>query len=96
MAGKWTFFTNHAHVLFCISQDQDIRLREVAERVGITERATQRIVLELEEAGYLRHERLGRRNRYELNLNAPLRHPIEAHVTVGDLVNQLGAALAEK
>ena len=96
MAGNWTFFTNHAHVLFCISQDQDIRLRDVAEKVGITERATQRIVLELEEAGYLQHERQGRRNHYELNLDVPLRHPIEAHVTVGDLIDQLGATFADR
>ena len=96
MAGNWTFFTNHAHVLFCISQDQDIRLRDVAEKVGITERATQRIVLELEDAGYLQHERQGRRNHYELNLDVPLRHPIEAHVTVGDLIAQLGAAFADR
>lgn len=95
MAGNWTFFTNHAHVLFCISQDPDIRLREVALKVGITERATQRIVFELEDSGYLRHERQGRRNHYELNLRAPLRHPLEEHVTVGDLIAQLRAQLAE-
>lgn len=92
MAGKWTFFSNHAHVLFCISEDSDIRLREVAQRVGITERAAQRIVVELEDAGYLRHEKQGRRNHYELQAAAPLRHPIEAHVTVGALVEVLSPA----
>lgn len=95
MAGNWTFLTNHAHVLFCISQDPDIRLREVARKVGITERATQRIVFELEDFGYLRHDRHGRRNHYELVLDAPLRHPLEEHVTVGYLIAQLQAHLAE-
>lgn len=89
MNAKWTFFTNHAHVLFCISEDPDITLREVALRVGITERATQRIVAELEEGGYLSHERKGRRNHYELIDNAPLRHSIEAHVEIGDILRVL-------
>ena len=62
MNAKWTFFTNHAHVLFSISEDPDITLREVAMKVGITERATQRIVAELEHDGYLSHEKVGRRN----------------------------------
>ncbi len=96
MSGNWTFFTNHAHVLFSISQDPDIRLREVATRVGITERAAQRIVAELEEAGYLRHERLGRRNHYELIDDAPLRHPIEQHVAVRDLLEVLEKDMAEQ
>ncbi len=89
MGQSWTFFTNHAHVLFCISQNADVRIREVAATVGITERATQRIVAELEEAGYLRHEKIGRRNRYELTTNSHLRHPIEAHVTIDDLLHLL-------
>ncbi|MDJ0923803.1 MAG: winged helix-turn-helix domain-containing protein [Acidimicrobiia bacterium] len=89
MSGNWTFFTNHAHVLFCISEDPDIRLRDVAQRVGITERATQRIVAELEQCGYLRHEKHGRRNHYELLREARLRHPIEAHVEMGDLIDLL-------
>ncbi len=89
MVSGWTFFTNHAHVLFCISQDPDIRLRDVATRVGITERATQRIVAELEEGGYLSHERVGRRNRYEVQTDEHLRHPIEAHVTLGELMDML-------
>lgn len=89
LSGKWTFFTNHAHVLFCISQDPDVRLRDVAQRVGITERATQRIVAELEDSGYLSHEKIGRRNHYELIAEAPLRHPIEEHVEVADLLSIL-------
>lgn len=96
MAGSWTFFTNHAHVLFAISQDPDIRLRDVAQLVGITERATQRIVMELEDAGYLRHEKQGRRNHYEVAAGSPLRHPIESHVTVGDLIAALRPHMAER
>ena len=89
MTANWTLLTNHAHVLFCISLDPDIRMREVANKVGITERATQRIVAELEEAGYLRHERHGRRNHYEVALNKHLRHPIERHVSVAELIGRL-------
>jgi DNA-binding MarR family transcriptional regulator len=92
MSSTWTLFTNHAHVLFCISEDPDIRLRDVADRVGITERAAQRIVAELEDAGYVTHERNGRRNHYDVNPEARLRHPIEDHVTVGDLLGVLGAS----
>lgn len=90
MSSNWTFFTNHAHVLICIAADPDIRLREVAGRVGITERAAQRIVAELEEAGYLHHERHGRRNHYELRPDGHLRHPIEEHVTIGELLDFVG------
>jgi DNA-binding Lrp family transcriptional regulator len=86
---SWTFFTNHAHVLVCIAQDPDLRLREVASRVGITERAAQRIVAELEEAGYLSHEKIGRRNHYEVNLDTPLRHQIEQHVSIGEILGTL-------
>lgn len=96
MSAKWTFFTNHAHVLFSISEDPDITLREVALRVGITERATQRIVAELEESGYLRHERMGRRNHYELMDDVPLRHAIESHVEIGDVLKVLRRDLAER
>lgn len=94
MSAKWTIFTNHAHVLFCISEDPDATLREVAMRVGITERATQRIVAELEESGYLTHERRGRRNHYEVMTDLPLRHDIESHISLGDIIAvlQLGAA----
>jgi len=93
---QWTFFTNHAHVLFCISQDQDVRLRDVATTVGITERAAQRIVAELEEAGYLNHERQGRRNHYEIIDDAPLRHSVERHIEVRDLLAILEPNLADR
>lgn len=83
---EWTFLTNHAHVLFCVVQDPEIRLRDVAERVGITERAVQRIVTELEESGYITRQRSGRRNVYVVHGHKPLRHRIEAHKRVGDLI----------
>lgn len=89
MVSGWTFLTNHAHVLFCIAQDPDIRLRDVAARIGITERATQRIVAELEEGGFLTHQRNGRRNHYEVMVDEHLRHPVESHVTVGALLDML-------
>jgi DNA-binding MarR family transcriptional regulator len=92
----WNFFTNHAHVLFCISKDPDVRLRDVATRVGITERATQRIVAELEEAGYLEHKRLGRRNHYEISTDAPLRHAIESHIDIRGLLGILEQATVDR
>lgn len=88
-ANGWTFLTNHAHVLVCIAADPDVLLREVAQQVEITERAAQRIVAELEAAGYVSHERIGRRNRYQVNPNLPLRHPLEEHLEIGTLLNVL-------
>jgi len=86
----WTFLTNHSHVLVCLHRDPTIRLRDVAQAVGITERAVQRIVHELEEAGVLARRREGRRNVYYINTENPLRHPIEGHCTVGDLLAMVG------
>lgn len=83
----WTFLTNHAHVLLCLSRNPDSTLRQVAGDVGITERAVQRIVADLEEAGVLKRQRRGRQNRYTINRRAPLRHPIESHRTVADLID---------
>lgn len=83
---RWTFLSNHSHVLLCIADDPDVRLRDVAVRVGITERAVQRIVAELEEEGYLSIEKVGRRNHYLVNRNLPLRHPLEDHLAIGALV----------
>jgi DNA-binding transcriptional ArsR family regulator len=82
----WTFLSNHGHVLVCLAQNPDARLRDVAQAVGITERAVQKIVSDLEEAGVVMREREGRRNRYSLHTERPLRHPIEAHRTVGALL----------
>lgn len=86
---EWTFLTNHAHVMLCLARDPGMRLRDVAEKVGITERAAQRIVAELEESGYLRRERTGRRNHYELEPSAPLRHPLESEHQIGELLGVL-------
>lgn len=82
----WTFLTNHAHVLLLIARDPEIRLRDVAEQVGITERAVQRIIADLEAGRYIERERWGRRNRYHVDPKLPLRHPVEAHRTVGALM----------
>jgi DNA-binding Lrp family transcriptional regulator len=78
-------------VLLCIAADPDIRLRDVAHRVGITERSTQRIVADLIADGYLTHEKVGRRNRYRIHGELPLRHPIEKASEVGVLLRLLGA-----
>ena len=88
-APGWTFLSNHTHVLVCLARNPDQVLREVAQQVGITERAVQRIVAELEAGGVVRRERHGRRNRYALNLDAPLRHPLERHCTVGELLRSV-------
>ncbi|MCB9896542.1 MAG: winged helix-turn-helix transcriptional regulator [Planctomycetes bacterium] len=82
----WTFLSNHAHVLICLAREPDLVLREVAARVGITERAVQKIVVDLEHEGLLTRSRDGRRNRYVLHLDRPLRHPLEAHRSVRELI----------
>lgn len=89
VAPGWTFLTNHAHVLLCIVRDPGVRLRDVAAAVGITERATQRIVAELVESGYLDRRREGRRNVYELHPELPLRHPLEREHGIGELLGLL-------
>ena len=83
---SWTFFTNHAHVLIAISRDPELRQRDIAQLVGITEGAVQRILHELEAAGYLLRERVGRRNRYQVVADLPLRHPLETDRTVADIL----------
>jgi DNA-binding IclR family transcriptional regulator len=82
----WTFLTNHARVLVMISEDPEIRLRDLSATIGITERSAQRIVAELEEAGYLTHEKVGRRNLYDVSLDVGLRHPHEQDVEIGLLI----------
>ncbi len=89
----WTFLSNYAQVLICIARDPDSTLRGIADQVGVTERAVHRIVSELEAAGVLTKAREGRRNHYELDLSTPMRHPLEADRTVGDL---LAALLTKK
>lgn len=92
MAGDWTFLTNHAHVLVAIARDPEARLRDIAEQVGITERTAQGIVRDLFEHGYLVRERVGRRNRYQLDDTLPMRHPLEAEHSVGVLLAPLRPA----
>lgn len=82
----WTFLTNHARILILIAENPGTRLRDVADMVRITERAAQRIVAELESAGYLTHEKVGRRNHYHLRPDAYLRHPLEDDVEIGKLL----------
>lgn len=83
---SWTFLTNHAHVLICLFGDPEMRLRDVAAAVGITERAVQKIIAELVDAGLLERERQGRRNVYRIHAKLPLRHPVESHCTVQGLL----------
>ena len=92
----WTFLTNHAHVLLVLAREPDARMRDVAERVGITERAVHRIVGELEEAGYLEREKEGRRNRYRLRRDLPLRHPVEQHRRIESLLSLVEVAGGRK
>ncbi len=84
--GRWTFLTNHAYVLLCIATDPAVRLRDVSARVGITERATQRIVADLCDSGYVTRTRVGRRNQYELHTELPFRRTLDAEPSVGSLL----------
>lgn len=88
-AAGWTFLTNHAHVIILLAAETDLPLREVATRIGITERAVQRIVADLEAAGILERVKVGRKNNYSVNRRAMLRHPIEAHRNVGHLLKMV-------
>ena len=78
--GDWSLLTNHGHVLLCIAMQEDIRIREIAARTGLTERATQRIIADLERTGVLSHERVGRRNRYSIDVSHRSEHPLEGHL----------------
>ncbi len=88
-ARTWTFLTNHSHVLICLARGEALTARELSSYVGITERAVQVILAELTEAGYLSKEKDGRRNVYAINERGRLRHPLEAHHTIGDLIAAL-------
>lgn len=88
-AARWTFLTNHAHVLLCIAADHEIRVRQLGARIGITERAVQRILGDLEAAGFVTRERVGRTTRYAVCLDLPMRHPVEASHPVRVLVDAL-------
>jgi DNA-binding MarR family transcriptional regulator len=86
---SWTFLTNHAQVLLCLAETPDIRLRDVAEHVGITERAAQRILAELVDAGYVKTERVGRRNRYTVDRQHAMRHSAQLGHDIGALLEAL-------
>ena len=92
----WTFLTNHAQVLVCIARDPGVRLRDIGERVGITERAAHRIVAELAAAGYITRRRNGRRNQYTINAHFPLPDPIAHEQNVGELLEILTATRESK
>ena len=83
---RWTFLSNHSHVLILLSRNPSIVLRHVAIQVGITERAVQRIIADLEEGGIIEREKVGRQNHYRIMTDQPLRHPVEAHRSIGDLL----------
>ncbi len=93
---EWDFLTNHAHVLVCVAREPGIRIRDIANCVGVTERAAHRIVCDLVEAGYLERHRLGRRNFYEVHPELPLRHPLEGDHAVGEILSPLFEKRAEE
>jgi DNA-binding IclR family transcriptional regulator len=88
-ATGWTFLTNHAQVLVCIAHDPGVRLRDIGDRVGITERAAHRIVAELVAAGYITRQRTGRRNHYTVNAHLPLPDAVARERNVGELLEVL-------
>lgn len=87
----WTFLTNHAHVLLCLATSSSMRMRDIAEAVGITERAVQHIIADLDDAGYIDRVRDGRCNIYRIHPDKPLRHPIEAHRKIAGLISFIHA-----
>ena len=86
---RWTFLTNHGHVLVCIAQNPDVRISEIADKVGIGERAAHRIVGDLVDGGYVARRKDGRRNTYTVDFSQPLRHPLEADHTVGEIFREI-------
>ena len=90
-ASTWVFLTNHANVLLCIARDPDSRARDIAQQVGITERATQRILADLIADGYVTRTKLGRRNNYKINARGHLRHPVFRDLSIGPLIEVLNA-----
>ena len=87
--GSWPFLTNPEHVLLCLARDSTMRIRDLALEVGITERAIQDIISDLEAAGYVDRVRTGRRNSYRIDEGLHLRHPIEQHRTIADLIRTI-------
>ena len=86
---QWTFLTNYSHVLVLLARNPSLVLREVALQVGLTERAVQRIIADLEASGIIEREKIGRQNHYRIQLDQPLRHPITSHCTIGKLLKLL-------
>jgi hypothetical protein len=89
MSDTWDFLTNHAHVLLCVAHDPGVRLRDIAESVGITERGAHKILSQLVEEGYVQREKRGRRNHYEVRPDLPLRHPLVQEQEIGGLLEVL-------
>ena len=92
----WRFLSNHTQVLLCIARDPEIRVRDIAHMVGITERAAQRIVSDLIGAGYVEREKVGRRNRYHLNDDTKMRHAAQANHEIGELLHLLALPTPER
>jgi DNA-binding MarR family transcriptional regulator len=86
---EWTFFTNHSHVIFLLAADPECTIRDMALKVGITERAVQNIIQDLEAGGYVSRTKVGRNNKYKVNLKKELRHPIENHRKLSDIFEAL-------
>ena len=90
---RWTFLTNHLHVLACLARNPELRIRDIADLIGITERATVQILSQLEASGYLTKTRVGRRNRYTVHAELPLRHPLQSGHQVGELLRVIEPAI---
>ena len=85
--GSWTFLSNHSHVMLCIFQNDEIRIRDIAEKVGVTERAVSVIISDLVENKYISIIKKGRRNSYKVNVRGKLRHPLESNISIGQILN---------
>jgi predicted ArsR family transcriptional regulator len=92
----FTYLTNHTHVLVSLNANAELRVRDLAAAIGITERAVQRIIADLEAVGVLEREKLGRRNSYQIRREARLRHPLEGHCTVGGLLDWVSKSAREQ
>ena len=92
----WTFLSNHGHVLVCLAQEPDIRVRELADRVGITDRTAHLIINDLVEAGYVSRQKVGRRNRYRVNPRLRFRHPVERDHRIGEMLDLLAGEASGK
>ena len=93
---SWTFLSNHTHVLVCLAGNEELTVRDIANEVGITERAVMRILSDLEAGGVLERERDGRRNRYRIDVKMPLRHALEQHCTIGDILALVNGSPSSK